>query len=205
MKWVLDLDDTLYLERDFVASGFRAVEATTGIPGLSETAWELFEEGVRGNTFDRALDRLGVDGDVPRMVQIYRDHHPSIALQPDALRFLARVDRLCLISDGLSGTQQNKLHALGIAARFESTILTGRWGPGYSKPHPRAFLETERRLGRGPYVYVGDNPAKDFEAPRRLGWKTIRVRRKKGLYAAVRGIEADWTVETLDEVERLLA
>ena len=204
MKWVLDLDDTLYLERDFVASGFRAVEGATGIPGLSKAAWELFEEGVRGNTFDRALDRLGVDGDVPRMVQIYRDHHPSIALQPDALRFLARVDRLCLISDGPCETQTNKLHALAIDARFESRILTGRWGPGYSKPHPRAFFETERRLGQGPYVYVGDNPAKDFEAPRRLGWKTIRVRRKKGLYAAVGGKEADWTVETLDEVERLL-
>jgi putative hydrolase of the HAD superfamily len=36
-------------------------------------------------------------------------------------------------------------------------------------------------------VYAADNPAKDFVAPHRLGWQTIRVRRQGGLHCGVPG------------------
>jgi len=206
MRWVFDLDDTLYLERDFVRSGFHAVEKSTGIPGFFETAWGLFEQGERGDVFDQALSLLKVPGDVAGMVAVYRAHRPSIALAPDARRLLESIGgAVGLISDGSAATQQNKLEALGIASRFQSVVLTGAWGAAYSKPHPRAFLETQRRLGRGPYIYVADNPTKDFETPRNLGWRTVRVRRQKGLYTATRGVEAEWTVATLDDVQSVVA
>lgn len=206
MKWVFDLDDTLYLERDFVRSGFQAVGKSTGIPGFFEAAWGLFEQGERGDVFDQALSLLEVPGDVVGMVAVYRAHRPSIALAPDARRLLEWIQGAAgLISDGPAATQQNKLEALGIAGRFQSVVLTGAWGATYSKPHPRAFLETQRRLGPGPYVYVADNPTKDFETPRKLGWRTIRVRRQEGLYAAARGVEAEWTVATLNDIRSVVA
>ena len=33
------------------------------------------------------------------------------------------------------------------------------------------------------FVYVADNPNKDFVTPRRLGWETIHIDRPGGLYA----------------------
>jgi len=48
---VLDMDDTLFLERDYVLSGFAAVDAVVakehGLKGFSESAWRLFCAGVR--------------------------------------------------------------------------------------------------------------------------------------------------------------
>ena len=82
---VFDLDDTLYLERDYVRSGFRAVDAwlaSRGILGFFGEAWANFENGLRGKAFDRApgrssraasgrgfpseLARAGQGGDWPR-------------------------------------------------------------------------------------------------------------------------------------------
>ena len=70
-----------------------------------------------------------------------------------------------MISDGPAGTQRNKLRALGLEERFASIVLTGEWGAEFSKPHPRAFLETEKRLG-GPCVYFA--AAASFFTPVRL-------------------------------------
>lgn len=53
---VFDLDDTLYLEREYVRSGFQAVDdwlSTEGIMnGFREHAWRLFESGLRNHTFN---------------------------------------------------------------------------------------------------------------------------------------------------------
>ena len=37
---VFDLDDTLFLEQDYIRSGFLAVEAATGFRGFAATAWD---------------------------------------------------------------------------------------------------------------------------------------------------------------------
>lgn len=58
---VFDLDDTLYLERDFVKSGFLAVAAVVASAVGSQEEeifsflWNLFQAGVRRDTFDRLL------------------------------------------------------------------------------------------------------------------------------------------------------
>jgi len=56
MLYVLDIDDTLYLERDYVRSGFCAVgrwlAEHQNVEDFFERAWALFEAGARGNIFD---------------------------------------------------------------------------------------------------------------------------------------------------------
>ena len=53
--FVFDLDDTLYPERDFVRSGFLAVDeqvrARLGREGFLKTARARFERGERGKIF----------------------------------------------------------------------------------------------------------------------------------------------------------
>jgi len=102
--------------------------------------------------------------------------------------------------------QQRKMAALGLATRLDQIILTDEWGPQYWKPHPRAFELVEQTCGcRGPAcVYLADNPAKDFVAPRGLGWRTIRVRRARGVYATAESAAngaPEHEVTSLDEVD----
>jgi len=195
---VLDLDDTLYPEAAYVRSGFRAVAAraqeTLGVPAADAEAElvALFEEGVRGDTFDRWLAARGLGGDVAvdDLVAAYRAHAPEIAPFPDAGALLRRLradgSAVGLLSDGDPAVQGRKLDALGLRDAFDAIVVTGELGPDAVKPSPRGFEEVLRGLGDAPpgeAVYVSDNPAKDFVGARRAGMRSIRVRRAGGIYA----------------------
>ena len=58
-------------------------------------------------------------------------------------------------------------------------------GAQFRKPNDIAFRVMQGRLGvpYGKMVYVGDNPAKDFSAPRMLGMQYIYFRNSHGLYS----------------------
>jgi putative hydrolase of the HAD superfamily len=190
---VFDLDDTLYLERDFAYSGFRAVGEwcadRLGLHGIREQAQVLFDQGRRSEIFDTIVERRGVESKVETiaaMVRIFRGHAPQIALLPDASECLARLRNrvyLGLLSDGNSQSQRAKIEALGLNGHFDATAFTGDWGIQFFKPHLRGYrcLESQLEMCRGRFVYVADNPAKDFFAPRELGWESIRVRREGSL------------------------
>lgn len=208
---MLDLDDTLFLERNYVRSGFQAVgewvSARFSISDFALRAWRRFEEGCRGNIFDLVLEecarRPGAD-DIASMISIYRQHDPSIALLPDASEFLAFCRPrfpLALISDGFAEAQSRKLKALGIENSFAVVVLTGE-RPGWSKPNLPAFLHVQEQLGGSgeKFCYIADNPLKDFHAPRQLGWTAIRIRREQGIYSS---FEAQPAAEPHSEIRNL--
>ncbi|MEV5542187.1 HAD family hydrolase [Saccharopolyspora shandongensis] len=188
---VFDIDDTLYLERDYVRSGFAAIERLHGLGGFAEAAWQLFLDGVRGDTIDRALRVIGPDPDpalVRQLVSTYREHRPDIRLLPDALGWLEHHHagtRLACVTDGALSSQRAKASALGLANWCPTIVMTAALGAEYGKPHVRAFQEVARVTSLPPqrYVYVADNPRKDFDGPHQLGWATIRIRRRGGLHA----------------------
>jgi putative hydrolase of the HAD superfamily len=217
-----DLDDTLYLERHFVKSGFAAVAAyldamkmVTAVEFLA-TAWRLFEEGARGTIFNQALEQLAADFPperLPELVSVYREHEPNIKPFANSGRLLENLrDRgiiTALISDGPERTQRNKLQALELADFFEHIILTGSYGSDWGKPSLRPFVEVMHR-GRMEAInciYIADNPRKDFFAPNRLGWQSIRVRELDGIYhdeIPPQGGEPAKTVESFDLLFDLL-
>jgi len=211
---VFDLDDTLYLERDYVRSGFEAVgqwaQAHLGLEGFALRAWRYFEGGRRGDIFNCVLRDLGCvqDGSlVGEAVAVYRSHSPRISLCADTvtcLGFLKGKIPTAIVSDGASVSQMAKIEALKLNTMIDTIILTDTLGPGHSKPSLVPFLRVADLWGSyvEGFVYAGDNPAKDFEAPRALGWTTVRVRRPGGLHAtvpAVRGLEPDLEVRDLLE------
>ena len=192
---VFDMDDTLYPERAYVLSGFRAVaawvEERAGIPateGFGELR-DLFEQGVHGDTFDRWLARhdLSPEEMVPELIQVYRDHEPTLTPYPEVpgvLDALRKRYRLGLVSDGYLAVQQRKLAALGLARCFDAVVFSDTWGRACWKPHTRPYHEVLCRLevpGEDA-VYVGDNPSKDFTGAHAMGMKTVRVRRPEGVY-----------------------
>ena len=213
---VFDLDDTLYLERDFVRSGFAAVggwlAAHYGVSDFEAHAWDLFLAGRRGDVFDCALPSLSLDPQpalIRRLVAIYRDHLPTIRLEPAAAELLGDLRgrcRLAVLTDGFHGTQRRKSAALGLDGRCRPIVCTDQWGREHWKPSPRGFLHIQQALEASPErcIYIGDNPAKDFRAPKALGWRTLRVRHALGEHARAAAAspldDADTTVTSLAEV-----
>jgi putative hydrolase of the HAD superfamily len=194
---VFDIDDTLYLERDYVQSGFRAVgewlKEHMGLETFADPAWVAFESGVRGRIFDEVLRDSGIrptPSIVASLVEVYREHDPAIELLSDARECLNESRGrafLGVISDGPVVCQRAKVRALGLSRWIDQIILTEGLGSTYAKPHPRAFEVIQQAAGAmgNECLYVADNPAKDFQAPAALGWMTYRVRRSGGLHADI--------------------
>lgn len=194
--YVFDLDDTLYLERDYVRSGFAHIgdvaRESYAVDGVGDHAWSLFEQGIRGNTFDLLVTHFSLPAEASRhFIDEYRGHTPKIDLQPDARAFLRDLPDDAIgtgvITDGHAEGQWRKLRALGLDELLDNIVVTGDRGSEWTKPSPHAFRLIESRFNRRgvEFVYFGDNPAKDFNAPRDMGWRTVRVRRPLSLHYAV--------------------
>jgi len=213
-----DLDDTLFLERDYVRSGFEAVgrwaRVNVGIGDFAERAREAFERGERGAIFDRVLEARGIAPEralILRMLAVYRTHLPRISLCADAAACIVRLRghaALAIVTDGPLDSQRAKVRALGVEAWARPVVYTAALGADAGKPSPKAFelVETLTGVRANLCVYVADNPAKDFAGPKNRGWRTVRVRRPEGLHAAVPdGDDVDAELEGLDGLERVLA
>lgn len=190
---VFDLDDTLYLEREYVRSGFahinRVAKSLYGIDALGDRAWELFESGIRRRTFDLLAEEYELPrSSVSLMIDEYRHHRPTIALEPDAVQYLELLDRasVAIITDGHARSQWEKIRALRLDQYVHHVVVTADHGPTWTKPSERAFTLVASRFPSGSKLtYYADNPAKDFQAPLTLGWDIVRVRRPLGLHHAV--------------------
>lgn len=214
---VFDIDDTVYLERDYVHSGFRTVgrwaEERLGVQGFEAACSKLFEEGRRGTVFDDALRGLGVEPKpdvILALREVYRAHDPDIRLEPDAAFVLERLHpriALSAVSDGPIASQRAKARALELTRWLSPILFTEEMGPEYHKPSSLAFESLERQFGvEGAALgYVADNPAKDFSGPAALGWRTVRVRRPGGLHAEEpSGDDVQAEMADLTELESVL-
>lgn len=220
-KLVFDLDDTLYAERQFAISGFRAceewLERNHGHSGIVAEMTRLLDDGHMRSLFDLVLG-LKLPDCSPEMVDtfidVYRLHTPDIELYPDAaiaLDHFERLGPLGLITDGQVEVQSSKVRALSLEPRFAKIVYTGGLGGrSFSKPHPRSFEVMEEALA-GPgdrLVYVGDNPAKDFVSPNARGWISVQVHRPQRIHAraaTAEGGAAQHVIQSLTELPALLA
>jgi putative hydrolase of the HAD superfamily len=185
---VFDLDDTLYAERDYVRSGYRAAgghlrEALGRDEAFEDWLWQRFQAGQTSGAFDAMNEHfgLGMDaGAIAALVGVYRNHSPDIRARPGAVEVLSRLRRRCrlgLLSDGFLPAQRLKLDALGLAPMFDAVVMTEEMGRQCWKPAPDGFEAIRAMLGPPGQAcaYVADNPAKDFIAPNRLGWRSVQL------------------------------
>lgn len=219
---VFDLDDTLYPERQFALSGFKAAdrwaEAALGVTGLAADMTHLLDQGHLGELFRMALARRLPDHapeQLAALIDAYRDHEPELVLFDDAAWALAHFagrTKLGLITDGTHRVQAKKVEALGIAPHFQEIVYThALGGRAFSKPHPRSYEVVEQAFGAhgDRLVYIGDNPSKDFIVPNARGWTSIMVERPEVRRIHARAVVADGgaphhTIASLTELPSLL-
>lgn len=216
---IFDLDDTLYLERDFVFSGFAAVgewwRQKTGQADFAARCARIFDAGNRGQIFDLALADVGSGPNpqlVARLVAVYREHQPSISLASDVVQFFSNLrgdEFVGIITDGPASTQRAKIKALGLDRQAHLILCTDAWGIAYRKPHPRAFeaVENASRLPASRLTYVADNATKDFVTPRARGWKTVQILRPERIHpgdAPTPMHKAQSQIFTFDGLERAI-
>ena len=177
-----DLDDTLYKEIDFLKSAYREI-ALRAAQGDQRLASDLLVQMVNtyrngGNAFKQLNQLLGKKTPVEEYLAIYRAHRPDIHLTPETREMLEELKAagivIALITDGRSVQQRNKIAALALNRWIADGDIVISEEIGSEKPSEanyRRLMELHPDAGR--FVYVGDNPAKDFIAPNRLGWTTV--------------------------------
>jgi putative hydrolase of the HAD superfamily len=204
LRVVFDLDDTLYPERQFALCGFKAcgewAKAEFGVEGVGEEMTRLLDAGMLGKLFTTVL-QTHIPGHKPEHLAALRDAYrgavAELTLFEDgawALDHYAAKGPLGLITDGTHTVQRKKVAALALEPRFHEIVYTDALGDdrAYFKPHPMAFERVAAAIGEpgDRFVYVGDNPFKDFVAPNAMGWTTIQIVRDGGIHDATRIAEA---------------
>ncbi len=191
---LFDLDDTLFLEKDFVKSGFKAVasyiQKNNGNDEeiIFNNLWSIFNSGKRKNIFDLYIKKFGDNiYSINEMVDLYRSHTPDINLLHGINKYLLSLSKhykLGLVTDGYIQTQKNKINVLGLKKIFDRIIITEELGRQFWKPSIVPFSKICDSLEVSPMeaIYIADNPKKDFKGPNQLGMHSIRLRLKDGEY-----------------------
>lgn len=183
--FVFDLDDTLYPERSYAHSALAAAGSLLAhrfaIAAAEKELIASFENGER-DPIGALLIRHRLPGQIKRsLIEHMGSHLPKIALRPDARTLLGALRSLerpfAILSDGRSITQRRKIEALGCG---DAAAISISEECGQSKFEERRWKDLEAALGSDEFCYVGDNPAKDFLVPNRLGWKTVMLRSNGG-------------------------
>jgi putative hydrolase of the HAD superfamily len=214
---VFDLDDTLYRERRFALSGYRAVarKVERDFDADGRLAFRTMALALRRGRRDHAFQELAAAfamdvACVPAWIECYRTHEPSLRLSTAARRALLGLRgrwQVGILTNGLPRVQAAKVSALGLEGLVDAVVYAEEHGGG--KPNPGAFLEVLARLGASPSraVFAGDDPERDMRGARLVGMKTVfLVRDSRGLDRA--RANADVVVRNLADVpaaaERLL-
>ena len=169
---VFDLDDTLVKEIDYLKSAFKAIAVKVDSTNDSLFNQMLFWYQNKENVFQNIESLYGFS--VNELKQQYRTHVPDFiqykGVSELLLRFKEKGCFIGLITDGYSLTQRNKLKALGIEELFDLIVISEEFGS--EKPNENNY-KVFHQLATKDYYYIGDNTAKDFLVPNRLGWISV--------------------------------
>jgi putative hydrolase of the HAD superfamily len=214
---LFDLDDTLYCENDFLASGYRAVAES--LASACGRPWgdihcvmmaTLAREG-RHAVMGAVLDQFPGSGfRVADLVDIYRSHVPQINLFPGYAKLLQELRasyRIGVITDGAPEVQKSKCAALGLHGIVDSILYTWDNGRDREKPHPLPFLQMLDRLRVTPCeaLFIGDNLEKDIQGARGVGIRSVHVQKPPIMGRMQQeGDGSDFVVETLSQLPLIL-
>ena len=189
MILIFDLDDTLYTEKEFVKSGFKAVSSYLHL-NFKLNKKKIFlqllknlKKNGRGKIFDSLCFQLKLKKKflVKKLIQVYRTHDPKISLSKDAIKILKHYSGLSkyIVTDGNYLVQKKKINSLKIEKYFKKIYYTNYYGIKYNKPSLFCFnkIKKKEKVNWNELVYIGDNPRKDFFNCNKKKILTVRLMR----------------------------
>jgi len=204
MVIVFDLDDTLYDEVDFVKSGFQEIANYLKDEKYYNFMCEVFESEGSGKVFNKLIEKFSLDVNINKLIEIYRFHTPNIVLPNESLELLkfAKEFKTALISDGHYIMQKNKHDALKLDEFIKYPIFTDFYHT--KKPELKPYkMVMQNYQDQERFVYISDNPKKDFKAVAELGWTGIRFKNPVGIYRDFEN-DTDYEVESREDIIDIL-
>lgn len=187
---IFDLDDTLYGEKEYIRSGYRAVaKCIPQVEMAEKKLWDAFERGKPAIDEVLKVEGICTEEKQQRCLNVYRYHVPEIHLYEGVVEMLKQIRnsglKIGIITDGRPEGQRAKIKALNLKEFVDAIIITDELGDiTYRKPCETAFKRMRKYLNIEftKMCYVGDNIKKDFIAPEKLGMKTVWFKNRNGLY-----------------------
>lgn len=184
---VFDLDDTLYSEKQYVRSGYKKIAEYLGNKEAETKLWDYFLKGMPA--IDAYLEEINEEKEKETCLNIYRTQIPEISLYQGVTELLQSLKekrvKIGIITDGRVEGQRNKISVLGLEHLVDDIIITDELGGiQFRKPNDISFriMQCRWRIPFEEMVYVGDNLAKDFQAPIQLGMQGIWLDNEDSIY-----------------------
>jgi YjjG family noncanonical pyrimidine nucleotidase len=183
-SWLLfDADGTLF---DYETAESKALAATftdAGLPydpatldiyrTINAEMWDAFERGEISQPdlhlarFERTLDTLGLQADIPRFGKryLYNLGHTTDLIDGalEVMPELAKDFKLYLITNGIPAVQHTRLSLSPIRHYFKGITISGE--VGIAKPDPRIFDAAFEGMGHPPkneVLIIGDSLSADI-------------------------------------------
>jgi|688.fasta_scaffold630259_1 putative hydrolase of the HAD superfamily len=193
---IIDLDDTIYSEYDFVQSGFRHVAENISVFVNYSVTFLVrkmndFYIHDRKTVFNQLINSLKIEDHITleKCIELYKFHSPTIKPYEDFYEFCKVLEKLnislVLLTDGDVIQQKNKVLSLGIEKFFKKIYFSDSYGIDYRKPNVKIYLEilNDHRLNVNEILAIGDNPTKDFLCIKTLGINALQILRPNAIYA----------------------
>ncbi|MDG2007456.1 MAG: HAD family hydrolase [Alphaproteobacteria bacterium] len=180
---VFDLDDTLYNEVEFIKSGYRYINKLVKKQfGIQIKYTPNKKQLIQSKThiqFYIKKNKINFLSEI-EILGLIRNHKPTIKLSSHVLGLLSKLKKknvtLCIVTDGRSITQNNKVNSLSLRDYFDYISISEEIG--FEKTNQIVFKKIMEKFPKTRYFYIADNENKDFIAPKKLNWLTIGIRNK---------------------------
>lgn len=190
---IFDVDDSLYIEKDYIKSGFTLLAKK-----LIEKAYDADAEQMY-NCFEYAaspaIEKYLRSKNIysyelhQELLALHREHIPNIRPYPHLEKLLLKLKKhgikLGIISDGTPLAQKNKVLGLKLYGYFDYCVFSDSLGGTHCrKPCDVSFRYIQKlmNLEFSQMLYIGDNCTRDFYPVDHLGMHGIQIRDKRGVY-----------------------
>jgi putative hydrolase of the HAD superfamily len=184
---ILDLDDTLYCEKNYIHEIINKFCLNNSLighnledlihkfkrkPGQDTLAFFLKELNVFNNYYQDQIFDLYCHSDVK--LELYDGVEFFLSTQiPDNIS-------VAILTNGVVNVQKNKIKNLNLDALVDKVFYAREKGIKYEKPHPSSYKHVLKNYGIAPQnvVMVGDNIKNDFLGPKSMGIEAILIKQQ---------------------------
>lgn len=190
---VFDVDDTMYIEMDYIRSGFSLLCRYLQSLGISADIDDMaacFSTNA-GDAIKRYLESINQFSSElhDSLLKIHRAHIPAIKPFDNLESILQKLQnkniRLGIISDGTPYAQNNKVIGLGLDKYFDCKVYSDSLGGVHCrKPCDVSFryIAKQMNVGFDEMIYIGDNCDRDFYPCDHLGICGLQIADPRGVY-----------------------